>query len=329
MSLLSSTAEARAWREAGGDVSVIAGTFDLLHPGNLAALRCACAAAERVMVLIEPDVLALRRGRDGIPQNPQAVRAELAAHLRGVSAVAVAGPEPRAWVEALRPFVWVTRGFAPPEHPLALALADLAGGVIEANREETTTTASVNAAIAASRTPVAVSAALYPSRVSDDPGRVTTRDVHPLVTANGCFDVLHIGHVRFLDGARKLGRRLVVLTNDDHSVSRYKGPTRPVFPVGFRIAALEALRCVDGAVPFSGDNPLELIRRLKPDVHVKGGSFEAERVRAERELVETWGGRLVCLDMVAGYSTTGYIRNVGSGAQGEGLIVASSLLKKS
>jgi D-beta-D-heptose 7-phosphate kinase/D-beta-D-heptose 1-phosphate adenosyltransferase len=151
---------------------------------------------------------------------------------------------------------------------------------------------------------------LFPSRASDDLGLVTVAGDRPLVTANGCFDVLHIGHVRFLNGARQLGHRLVVLTNDDRSVTRYKGPTRPVFPVGFRIAALEALRCVDQAVPFSDDNPLELIRRLQPDIHVKGGSFEPERVRAERELVEGWGGRLVCLDMVAGYSTSRYIRGV-------------------
>lgn len=312
MSRLASTTEARAWREAGGDVCVIAGTFDILHPGNLAALRCARAAAERVIVLVEPDALALRRGRDGIPQNPEAVRAELAAQLRGVSEVAVAGPEARAWVETLQPFTWVTRGGAVPEHPLATALADLANRVIETGGEEMATTASINAAIAASRTPVHVSATLYPARASDDLGPVTAIDERPLATANGCFDVLHIGHVRFLNGARQMGRRLVVLANDDASVSHYKGPTRPVFPVGFRVAALEALRCVDGVVPFSGDNPLDLIRRLKPDVHVKGGTYEPERVRAERELVEAWGGRLVCLDMVAGHSTTGYIRRVES-----------------
>lgn len=310
MSLLRSTTEARAWREAGGDVGVVAGTFDILHPGNLAVLRRACAVAERVIVLIEPDAAALRRGRDGIPINPEAVRAELAAQLRGVSAVAVAGPEARSWVEALRPFAWVTRGGGSAERPLAATLAGLAEAVIEADGE-LTTTASVNAAIAAARTPVPVSATLYPARVSDDLGPVMTAGDRPLVTANGCFDVLHIGHVRFLNGARQLGRRLVVLTNDDRSVARYKGPTRPVFPVGFRIAALEALRCVDRAVPFSDDNPLELIRRLRPDIHVKGGSFEPERVKAERELVEGWGGRLVCLEMVAGYSTTAYIRSVG------------------
>jgi rfaE bifunctional protein nucleotidyltransferase chain/domain len=314
MSLLTSTTEARAWREAGGDVGVVAGTFDILHPGNLAALRCARAATERVIVLVEPDALALRRGRDGTPRNPETVRAELAAQLRGVAAVAVAGPDARAWAEALQPFAWVTRGGLPAEHPMAAALADMASALIEASGEEMATTASVNAAIAASRTPVNVSAALYPARASDDLGRVTARDERPLVTVNGCFDVLHIGHIRFLNDARTQGCRLVVLVNDDHSVSRYKGPTRPVFPVGFRIAALEALRCVDGVVPFSGDNPLDLIRRLKPDVHVKGGSFEPDRVRAERELVEQWGGRLVCLDLVAGFSTTGYIRSVGSGA---------------
>ena len=136
------------------------------------------------------------------------------------------------------------------------------------------------------------------------------REDRILVTVNGCFDILHLGHLRLLAQARRMGDELMVLINDDESVSAYKGPSRPVFPASFRLSALQALDSVALAYPFPGDNPLELLARIKPDIHVKGGTYEEERVRAERELLAGWGGRVEFCPLVEGYSTTDLINKV-------------------
>src|SRR5688572_15703629 len=94
------------------------------------------------------------------------------------------------------------------------------------------------------------------------------------VFTNGCFDVLHIGHVRFLQTCRAMGDWLVVGLNSDKSVRRLKGPRRPVFPAEWREAVLRALRCVDDVVMFSEDTPECVIRRLRPDILVKGLGYE-------------------------------------------------------
>ncbi len=308
MSALPTSEAAAAWRaRQTGTVAVVAGAFDILHPGNLAALRQARLEADSTLVLLEPDAAVRLEDAGGSLQHPEAARAEVVAALRDVSAVGVAGPGARAWVDALRPFVWVTRAGAPTDSALSAALAQAASARRDVEGPADCTTAAIHAAMVAARTPIRVPALAYPAPASDDLGPALCAAARPLVTVNGCFDILHVGHVRFLASARVEGQRLVVLINDDASVGRYKGPTRPVFPIGFRAAALAALRWVDAVVPFSGDNPLGLIRELRPDVHVKGGSYEPDRVRQERELMESLGGRLVCTDLVAGYSTTTYI----------------------
>ena len=307
MSVLPSSAAAAAWRASqAGTVAVVAGAFDILHPGNLAVLRQARREADCTIVLLEPDAVG-RVDAEALLHHPQAARADVVAALRDVAAVGVAAPDVHAWVDALRPFVWVTRSGVPAGTPLASAVARAATSRREVAGQDGCTTAAIHAAMAAARTPIRVSTALYPAPVSDDPGPALRDGDRPLVTVNGCFDILHVGHVQFLAKARALGQRLVVLVNDDASVAHYKGPTRPVFPIGFRVASLTALRSVDAAIPFSGDNPLGLIRALKPDVHVKGGSYEPERVREERELMESLGGRLVCTGLVEGFSTSKYI----------------------
>ena len=302
---LESSEAVRRWRGRGGTVSVVAGTFDILHPGNVAALGAARAAGDRVVVGITPDTMACGPGR---PQHTEAVRAELAVHLRAADAVMVPGPDAGPWLEAVQPFRWVTHAAAPPDDLLATAVARACCATIAVSAVPGCSAAGLREAMNAHRTPVAVPPELYPAPASDVVSPALLAGPHPLVTANGCFDILHIGHVRFLGTARGMGQRMIVLVNDDASVARYKGPTRPVFPVGFRVAALAALRSVDAVVPFSGDDPLGLIGRIRPDIHVKGGSYEPERVRSERELVEAWGGRLVCTELVEGYSTTEYIR---------------------
>ncbi|MGN6598922.1 MAG: D-glycero-beta-D-manno-heptose 1-phosphate adenylyltransferase [Actinomycetes bacterium] len=124
-----------------------------------------------------------------------------------------------------------------------------------------------------------------------------------VVFTNGCFDVLHSGHVAMLDGARRLGDVLVVAVNSDESVRRLKGPDRPVNPLGDRLRVLAALSCVDHLVVFDEDSPAELIARLQPDVYAKGGDYTPETL-PEAPVVESYGGAVRFVDFVADHSTT-------------------------
>lgn len=130
-----------------------------------------------------------------------------------------------------------------------------------------------------------------------------------IVFTNGCFDILHRGHLDYLMRAASLGNRLVIGLNTDESVSRLKGPSRPVNPVHDRAFALAALRCTDLIVPFGEDTPLELIELLQPDVLVKGGDYTVESVVGGNETIQR-GGRVEILSFVDGYSTTSFIERM-------------------
>jgi rfaE bifunctional protein nucleotidyltransferase chain/domain len=108
--------------------------------------------------------------------------------------------------------------------------------------------------------------------------------------ANGCFDVLHVGHVRYLQGAAAEADRLVVAVNEDASVARLKGPGRPTMPAAERAEIVAALAAVDYVVTFGDDNVERLLQRIRPDVHCKGTDYTVETV-PERSVVETYGGR--------------------------------------
>jgi len=127
-----------------------------------------------------------------------------------------------------------------------------------------------------------------------------------VVMTNGCFDILHAGHVHYLAQARTLGDRLIVAVNDDDSVRRLKGPSRPVTPLAQRMAVLSALEAVDWVVPFSQDTPEQLICQILPDILVKGGDYQVHQV-AGHDCVQAHGGRVLILDWVAGCSTTALI----------------------
>ncbi len=127
-----------------------------------------------------------------------------------------------------------------------------------------------------------------------------------VVMTNGCFDILHAGHVTYLEQARRLGDRLVIAVNDDASVKRLKGPERPVNSIAQRMAVLAALASVDWVVPFSEETPQRLICRVKPDVLVKGGDYKPEEI-AGGECVTAEGGQVIVLDYVEGCSTTNII----------------------
>jgi rfaE bifunctional protein nucleotidyltransferase chain/domain len=135
-----------------------------------------------------------------------------------------------------------------------------------------------------------------------------------IVFTNGCFDVLHPGHVRYLAQAGSLGDLLVVAVNSDDSVRRLKGPDRPVNPVEDRVAVLAALSCVDHVVVFGADSPTALIETVRPDVYVKGGDYPPEMV-PEAPLVRRLGGQVRTLGYVADRSTSAIIDRIR--AQGE------------
>ncbi len=130
-----------------------------------------------------------------------------------------------------------------------------------------------------------------------------------IVTTNGCFDVLHLGHIRYLEEARKLGDLLIVGINSDDSVHRLKGPNRPLNPEADRAEVVAALRCVDYSFVFREDNPIRFVEQLKPDVHAKGGDYTMDRI-VERPAVEAGGGRVVLLSWVEGRSTTGILQRL-------------------
>jgi D-beta-D-heptose 7-phosphate kinase/D-beta-D-heptose 1-phosphate adenosyltransferase len=127
-----------------------------------------------------------------------------------------------------------------------------------------------------------------------------------IVFTNGCFDILHVGHVRYLEQAKSLGDVLVVGINSDRSVRGLKGPRRPIFPVEERGEILSGLGCADYITVFDEPTPFELISLLQPDVLVKGGDWTPEQV-VGREVVEGSGGRVVILPFVEGSSTTNII----------------------
>ncbi len=130
-----------------------------------------------------------------------------------------------------------------------------------------------------------------------------------IVFTNGCFDLLHHGHIACLRDAKSRGDRLIVAINDDMSVKRLKGDSRPICTLQNRIAVLEELSCIDWIIPFSEDTPLELIQELQPDIFVKGGDYKKEEL-AEFELVSSYGGEVVIAPYIEGCSTTTIIESI-------------------
>ncbi len=130
-----------------------------------------------------------------------------------------------------------------------------------------------------------------------------------IVMTNGCFDILHMGHINYLTKARSLGDRLIVAVNDDDSVKRLKGDTRPINPLHNRMTVLAALACVDWVVPFHEDTPEQLISMFKPDVLVKGGDYTEDQI-AGAEFVRQTGGEVVVLAFEEGCSTTSVLEKI-------------------
>ena len=138
----------------------------------------------------------------------------------------------------------------------------------------------------------------------------SAREKHrTIVTSNGCFDILHSGHVEYLEGASKLGDILIIGINSDSSVKKIKGNDRPVNSERDRASIMASLGFVDYCVIFNEDTPVELLKIIKPDIHVKGGDYNADDI-IEKKIVEENGGIIKILPLVQGYSTTGILERL-------------------
>ncbi len=292
------------WRQSAsrgeGGVAVIAGSFSILQPGNLLAIRRAKQLASELIVILEPSAKFRIEGMD----NGNDQRTEFLSFIGDISAVC--NPGDRAdIIENLRPYVMVDCLSQPDSRALRKALRGNAERIEDIKPIPGCFTEDIWEAAQKNMTPVRIPQHITTATEPDlDKLSFWRRQGRKIATVNGCFDILHLGHAEMLAGARGKTDELIVLVNDDASVRAYKGEGRPVFPAEFRLQALASLEPVSLAIPFSGDNPLNMLAQVRPDLHIKGGTYERERVRAETELLESWGGRVEFRPLVEGYSTT-------------------------
>ncbi|MDP4282298.1 MAG: D-glycero-beta-D-manno-heptose 1-phosphate adenylyltransferase [Bacteroidota bacterium] len=130
-----------------------------------------------------------------------------------------------------------------------------------------------------------------------------------IVFTNGCFDILHLGHIEYLAKARSMGNLLIIGLNSDASIHKIKGPDRPVNDENSRAMVLASLSFVDAVILFDEETPAELIRRINPDILVKGNDYRADQI-AGHDIVEAHGGKVVTIELTPGYSTTGIISRI-------------------
>jgi rfaE bifunctional protein nucleotidyltransferase chain/domain len=130
-----------------------------------------------------------------------------------------------------------------------------------------------------------------------------------IVFTNGCFDIIHVGHVEYLRWAKGLGDELIVGLNSDNSVSNLKGPGRPINNFADRAAVLKSIKYVDKVIEFDAPTPIELIMRVKPDILVKGGDYKAEEI-VGYEFVTSYGGQVISGVMIENKSTTELISRI-------------------
>jgi len=130
-----------------------------------------------------------------------------------------------------------------------------------------------------------------------------------IVFTNGCFDLLHPGHIDYLDRAAELGDILIIGLNDDNSIRRLKGESRPINPLQDRAIMLAALRAVDLVVPFAEDTPLNLITTLMPDILVKGGDYQPNDIVGATEVRQS-GGEVIVMPFIEGHSSTSLIQRI-------------------
>ena len=130
-----------------------------------------------------------------------------------------------------------------------------------------------------------------------------------IVFTNGCFDILHAGHITYLQEAKDLGSKLIIGLNSDSSVKKIKGDNRPIVPGNQRQQVLESLKMVDLVIPFDEETPIELLKTVQPNIHVKGGDYKVEEL-PEYETITSYGGEIKILSFVPDCSTSSIIDRI-------------------
>jgi len=189
----------------------------------------------------------------------------------------------------------------------AMALANLAAGVVVGKLG--TATVSPAELQQAMRGEASLTRGVYDEDALLDVVSQAKQHGERIVMTNGCFDILHPGHVSYLQKARAMGDRLIIAVNDDASVKKLKGPERPINTLDRRMALLSALECVDWVVPFGEDTPERLICKILPDALVKGGDYKPEQV-AGGDCVKKNGGEVNIIEFIEGHSTSDIIKNI-------------------
>ncbi len=131
-----------------------------------------------------------------------------------------------------------------------------------------------------------------------------------IVTTNGSFDIIHPAHIRIFEKAKKRGDILIVLLNSDSSIKKNKGEGRPILNQKDRAIILSGIQYIDYIIIFEQETPLEILKRIKPDIHVKGGTFIKKRISQEKELLKLWNGKFITFPIEKGYSTTNIINKI-------------------
>lgn len=193
------------------------------------------------------------------------------------------------------------------DYPEAMMLANLAAGLVVA--KPGTATVSVAEIYTALHNDKLIEYGVLSPTTLVEAVRAAQLRGEKVVMTNGCFDLLHAGHVAYLEEARQLGDRLIVAVNSDASVSRLKGPTRPINPLERRMRVLAGLQAVDWVVAFDEDTPAELIAQVLPDLLVKGGDYQPDAIAGATEVIAA-GGEVKVLDFVDGVSTTAMVRSI-------------------
>lgn len=191
--------------------------------------------------------------------------------------------------------------------PHATALANLAAGIVVSKLG--TATASPQELMHALHEEQRIEGGIVTEAQLVQQVRAAQQRGEKVIMTNGCFDILHSGHVTYLQQAAKLGERLIVAVNDDASVRQLKGASRPVNTLDCRMHVLSALESVDWVVPFSGETPEELICNVLPDILVKGGDYQPEQIAGGKCVIDN-GGEVRVLGFVEGHSTTDIIKSL-------------------
>lgn len=193
------------------------------------------------------------------------------------------------------------------DYPEAMMLANLAAGLVVA--KPGTATISIAEIYTALHSEKLIEYGVLPVNTLVEAVQAAQARGEKVVMTNGCFDLLHAGHVAYLEEARKLGDRLIVAVNSDASVSRLKGPARPINPVDRRMRVLAGLQAVDWVVEFTEDTPAELIAQVVPDLLVKGGDYKVEEIAGADSVLKA-GGEVKVLEFVDGVSTTALVKSI-------------------